>query len=278
MNTNSRKARLGLTGLVARGVLTGVLATVGLAGLADAPAQAATTRTVKGTVVCKGGHAVTGVWVQSSNGGSKWASFNRFAGVAHAAYFTASITTASSSTSIRLDIGCGLKSGTTNTWWSNNSTPNATVTGSRILNTRCAEASGNRAVRCTWPPKGQTVSSNLGAKGWCTYGALAQWKARAGYYPRTAGDAGYWDNTTATFGWYVSSVPHVRALVTFEPSSGSKYGHVAYATNVVHVGNGKFDVTVIEMNANHNGGGFGKYNTFTYRHVPGQMKYVVSTL
>lgn len=240
------------------------------------PAMAATTREVRGTVVCRGGHAVTGVWINSSAGGSKFASFNRFAGKPHAAYYKASVVTAAATTSIRLEVGCG---GTTSSWWSKNLTAYATVSGTRTLSTRCSEAAGT-AQRCTWPPQGTTVSTNPGSPGNCTWGAQEQWKSRTGSYLRTSGDAGEWNTTAASYGWYVSSVPHVRSIVVFEPGSGGSgaAGHVAYVTGVTHVGSGAFDVQVIEMNANHGGGGFNKYNTWPYRHVPGAMNYIVSTL
>ena len=115
------------------------------------------------------------------------------------------------------------------------------MAGNRTLNTKCAEAAGT-GTRCTWPPKGQTVSAATVKAtvpwGQCTWGALQQWYARAGYYPRTSGNAGAWDTTMPQYGWRVSSVPTLRAFVIFDPyKQGSlSDGHVGYVTGIKHVG------------------------------------------
>jgi hypothetical protein len=132
-----------------------------LTALQPLVAQAATSRTVKGTVACQYGQTVSGVWVSSSNGGSRWASITRRSGAPWLADYTASITTSASSTSIRLDIGCGTTS--TGAWWSNNSTSAVTVSGSTTRSAVCKEASGSRQVRCKW--WGATVLVGMPFKG-----------------------------------------------------------------------------------------------------------------
>ena len=85
----------------------------------------------------------------------------------------------------------------------------------------------------------------------------------------------------ASYGWQVSPVPHRRSIMIIEPYTANtgvgSYGHVAWVTGVVPKGGGVFDVKVTEMNAFHGGGGFNKYNSWTYRHVPGKMHYAVAT-
>jgi surface antigen len=120
------------------------------------------------------------------------------------------------------------------------------------------------------------VKHNPALPGNCTWGAQEQWHKKTGRYLATAGDAKDWNSNAG--GAWVSPVPHVNSIVVFEAySSGSgAAGHVAWTTAVVPRGNGTFDVKVIEMNAFHGGGGFNKYNTWTYRHIPGQMSYIVA--
>ena len=194
------------------------------------------------------------------------------------AYYKRSVTTSASSTTVQLSVGCG---GSTSSWWSDNLTPTATVSGSRTLNATCTETnSPKRAQRCVWPPKGTTTPTNLGAAGNCTWGALEEWKARTGSYPLTSGNAAEWNTTAAGNKWYVTSVPTKRAIVVFEPGvqgTDPDFGHVAYVLDVLPQGSGKFKVYVREMNAEAHGGGFNEYNYWTYTHSSG-MSYIVSTL
>ncbi len=260
-----RRSLFALVALVA-------LSVIGILGAA--PAHAATSRTVSGTVTCANGRTVVGVWVESTAGGSGWANFNRFAGKSSAAFFTKTITTSSSTTSVKLHVGCG---GSSRAWWSNNRTSYLSVTKSRVVNARCWEASGT-GNRCKFPPKGRTTTRNLAPWGQCTYGALNRWRQAVGYYPLTSGNAADWDNSMASYGWFVSSVPHLRAFVIFERGvygASSRYGHVGYVTGVRYVGSGQFDVTYVEMNY---GAGIGKERTWKRRHVQGKMEYVVATI
>jgi surface antigen len=241
-------------------------------GVGVAPASATTSMTVRGTVICANGHDVVGVWVESSAGGSKFATWHAFGGHKNTAYYSTKIASRLSSTKITIRVGCG---GSKASWWSDNGSPKITVAGNRTLNTRCEESAG-KASRCAWPWKGETTTVNLGAPGNCTWGALQKWKAAVGTYPLTGGDAANWDNFARTHGWYVSGVPHVRAFVVFEPYKGGSFaaGHVGWVTGITYVGSGKFDITVVEMNAGANG--FNKYRTHTYRHVDDDMSYIVA--
>jgi surface antigen len=253
--------------------LTLAVASLFAVGTGVAPASAATTSmTIRGTVICASGHDVVGVWIESTAGGSRFSAWTAFKGHENTAYYETTIKSRAKSTKITVRVGCG---GSPADWWSDNGTPRITVTGSRTLNTRCVEAAGT-GTRCAWPWVGQTVKTNLGARGNCTWGALAKWKAAVGTYPRTAGNAGAWNDYAKTVGWYVSGVPHVRSMVIFEPWTGGSFaaGHVGWVTGVKHVGGGKITITVIEMNAGTNG--FNRYRTHVYPHVSGDMSYIVA--
>ena len=118
----------------------------------SAPSMAlSVTRSVSGTVACQNGGTVNGIWVQSSAGGSRWASFTRRSSAAWLADYSASVTTAASSTNVELQVGCG---GTTSSWGSNNKTTALTVTGSRGISARCNDSTGANGYRCRfWPSK-----------------------------------------------------------------------------------------------------------------------------
>lgn len=237
------------------------------------PASAATTRTLSGTVACLNGHDVMGIWVHSSGGGSGWAPFWKTTG-GSAAFFRTTVTTSSSETNVRLSVGCG---GTSGAWWSDNQTPYQKVAGSRIMNVRCSEEAGS-GQRCSWPRVGSKQSTNSAYRGYCTWGAKEQWATRTGSYPVITGNAHEWNTSARANGWLVSTVPHRRSIVVFEPyvAGAGSLGHVAYVEDVYPKGNGVFEIYVKEMNALHAGGGFDRYNNYTYLHVPGSMNYIVT--
>ncbi|WP_418059729.1 hypothetical protein [Pimelobacter simplex] len=140
-----------------------VIAALTVLGL-GVPAEAATTRTVSGTVTCAKGGKVVGIWVQSSAGGSKWSdTLSRSSAFPSHASFTAKITSSAATTKIRLDIGCG---GDARTWGSNNSTPSVSVGGSKKVAAVCNEASGRRAERCSWIPNPVSSTVLTKAKRW----------------------------------------------------------------------------------------------------------------
>ncbi|WP_343909913.1 hypothetical protein [Nocardioides aquiterrae] len=126
-----------------------VLATIlAIFALATPPAANAASVSVSGTVACRNGLPVVGVWVNSTGGGSKFAGWTRRSGMPWVADYSTTLSSASSTT-IRLDIGCGDAGG--GRWLSNNRTGDYGGSGSRVINALCNEPSGSAspAVRCS---------------------------------------------------------------------------------------------------------------------------------
>jgi len=118
--------------------------TVGAVIVGMAPAASASvTITVRGGVSCSH-YPVEGVWIQSSNGGSEFASWSKASSAGLSAAFSASITVSSLPTSVQLHVGCN---GSTASWWSDNWTPSTSVGGSAILDATCNEGTSK-------PPSG----------------------------------------------------------------------------------------------------------------------------
>lgn len=200
------------------------------------PAQAsASTISVGGVVACSSGN-VQGVWVQSSKGGSRWASWRKMALSARYASYAASLST-SLPTSIQLRVGCG---GSPSHWATTNNSPYRSAGGSKVLNAIC-DARGH----CSWPRTGKLASSNLGAPKYCTWGALDQWRRYSGYYPNWSGNASAWPTTAAQNGWTVTSVPMPKAMVV---TSTSGAGHVAWVNSVGVSSSGSVSINITEMN------------------------------
>jgi surface antigen len=237
-----RDRRVGRYGAVA---LALALLAPGLALISPSPA-AATTRTVSGTVICPSGQAVQGVWVQSSTGGSRFATWFGFPKLTNAAYYSAPIAFSGSSTSIELRVGCG---GDAAQWRATeDSKPAALGSANRVLNVSCSSPSargyGNRDS-CTWAPKGSTAGGNQGDAGFCTWGALHQWRLATGYYPNFApADAIDFDERAQQRGYRVTRAPSRRSIVVFNTGT---FGHVGWVTNVRRV-SGKIYVDYIDMN------------------------------
>jgi len=252
-----------------------------------APAEATTgTVTVKGNVYCMIKHDVVGIWVHSSGGDSKWATWSPSPYAKYNAYYSVTIT-ASLPTSLQLHVGCG---GTPQDWWSNNQTPSKSVSGSRVLNARCVDsAAGVRPGVCSFPPKGTARSTNPGFKGYCTWGAAEQFRGATGYYPdlHAKNDQAWtWHQDAIDKGFRVySSIPAARSIVVFEPGTSSvtdtganygipsepPYGHVAWGLNIVQK-SGAIFVRIREMNYD----AFNVYDEKTVRHVPGKMSYILA--
>lgn len=226
-------------------VMAGLLASV-LVIRAPEPAAAAT-RTLSGTVTCPGGQAVQGVWVQSSKGGSKFASWFPFPGLTNAASFSTSIAFSGTSTSIELRVGCG---GKKSAWRATEDSKPATLGGAnRVLNVSCASPAarpyGNRNS-CTWAPKGWTTGANQGSAKYCTWGALHRWFGATGYYPNLApGDAIKFDDNAQARGYRVTRAPSRRAIVVFNTGT---FGHVGWVTNVRRTSDGKIWIDFNDMN------------------------------
>jgi hypothetical protein len=107
-----------------------------------APAAAATA-TITGTVACRGGGPVVGIWVQYGSGGGLWAKWSATSAPWIARY-SAPITVPSS---IQLHIGCG---GRRDAWESNNRTSSRNVSRAGNHSATCREAQGAPAQRCGW--------------------------------------------------------------------------------------------------------------------------------
>jgi hypothetical protein len=140
-----------------------VMSAVLLALLAAPPANAATI-TLSGYVMCRPANGavqpVTGVWVESSAGGSKWASWGANANRRQQASYSVSLTTSTSTTSVRLHVGCG---GTPSAWWSNNRSNYYSVTSGSRVDVICTPYAGAGDARCT---RTQTVGIGMPFTGW----------------------------------------------------------------------------------------------------------------
>jgi hypothetical protein len=123
-----------------------LLVVIQIAALVMTAASAsAATHSISGSVACENGGTVTGVWVQSSAGGSRWADYSRRSGAPWIANYSTSITVSASATNVELHIGCG---GSTTTWGSSNKTSATSVSGSRVFSARCNDVKGTNGYRC----------------------------------------------------------------------------------------------------------------------------------
>ncbi|HEY6731028.1 MAG TPA: CHAP domain-containing protein [Solirubrobacterales bacterium] len=228
------------------------------------PANAAAAITISGTVRCPSGAKVVGVWVQSSGGGSKFASRSGYPGNSTINGYSASVNPGS----VELHIGCG---GSEASWASDQYTTKVTASSSRNLNATCSGPAGTfRKVACAFParPNLAAPSTNTFAGGNCTWYAADKWRKATGKYPSWSGNAQYWNNNAK--GWTVTSVPAPRSVVVFEPGiqGASKDGHVAWVESVSYRSDGWY-LNVSEMNFT----GFNRVSTRTVKHVSG-MSYI----
>lgn len=136
-----------------------------LAGNASAGsvAEASTAITVQGAVSCTHQQLI-GVWVQSSGGGSEFASWSKGSNGGLDGVFKATITT-SLPTTLSLHVGCG---GSSSSWWSDNWTPGKSVGGSAVLEALCNEGTTKPApganTRCAFTPTGGESNAVAWAK------------------------------------------------------------------------------------------------------------------
>lgn len=223
------------------------------------PAQAASV-TVSGTVRCPSGAAVAGVWVQSTGGGSKFASRWAQPGAATVNGYSATV----NSGMVELHVGCG---GTSSSWGSDQWTPRISVSSSRNLNARC---SGR--VTCAFPARPNTTEKgNTFYAGNCTWYAAVKWRAATGRYPSWYGNAKYWNDNAGAQGWTVLGAPAPRSVVVFEPGVQGAHpsaGHVAWVNSISYRSDGWY-LNVSEMNFK----GSGVISTRTVKHVSG-MSYI----
>ena len=232
-----------------------------------APVRAATAISITGTVQCAAGHAVQGVWLESTGGGSTWAEWQAMPGKPAVARIWKSITT-SVPTSIRLHVGCGKNSD--GSWWSNNRTGYLSTRTSRVLNTTCVEAAGT-GTRCGWPKMGSARDYNGFDWGYCTWGAAEKFKATFGKYPDWAGNAYEWATAARNAGWGVRSIPAPRSIVVMPSGVGtsSSLGHVGYVNSIRYTSSG---VTLNITDMNHTG--LGQWSTRDVTHQSG-FQYIL---
>lgn len=225
------------------------------------PAAAASTVVVSGTVICESMNTVKGVRVDSTDGGSGNAStLWLYPGRHHVAYFAKRVTMIGGSTTVQVSVGCG---GTLAHWGSTDRSPTRTVHETTVYNLRCTDSTD----KCTSAPLPIKNDDNDFADGQCTYGAAAMWHKATGYFPPGwpgHGNAFQWNNNAAADGFRVSSVPHVRSVVVFEPGVAGydpTFGHVGWVTKVWTSGT-QIKFHMIDMNGSVPGGWGGKDVTF----------------
>lgn len=202
-------------------------------------ARASTAIRVQGAVSCSN-HALSGVWIQSSGGGSNWAwwqasSPNQYDGI-YALTFTTALPT-----TIQVHVGCGSGS-TPGSWLSDNWTPSRTINGSVSLVSSCFEGVNPPpygATRCLY----EKTSVGFAAVNWaslywgsdfddgkCLTFDFAAYSA-AGIDLHRFLNVGINDSTYPsdifnhiTYGLRDTDTPPAGALVFFLPKSG--YSHI----------------------------------------------------
>lgn len=212
--------------------------------LAPSASAAPTVLPVSGVVKCVDGQQVVGVYVESSNGGRNFAGFTRFPTDQSAAIYSISLPSNSGKTDISLNVGCGLKPGTTNQWATSNRTPTKTVhlraTEPIWMNADCRVGG---TTRCDWPNQpGLWANAQAGANPapgsppgtsghWCTWGAANRWREMTDVWPTWGGDAVVWGPNASAQGYTVwTDLPRLGAIVTV-PSSDSA-GHVGQVRGI----------------------------------------------
>jgi hypothetical protein len=120
---------------------------------------------ISGYVHCKNANGavqpVEGIWIESTAGGSAWASWAAVPNRVQSATYskTLSWTGTSGTTSVRLHIGCG---GSPSNWWSNNRTKYYSAAGAIDLHAVCTPSAGT-GTRCT---RSGTVRIGMPFSGW----------------------------------------------------------------------------------------------------------------
>lgn len=250
-----------------RSAAIGVVASFVLALAASSlPANAAAAITISGTVRCPSGAKVTGVWVQSSGGGSRFAGRWGYPGNATVNGYTATVNPGA----VELHVGCG---GTEAKWASDQWTSRVTATASRNLNATCSGPAGTfRKVACAFParPALTAPTRNMFAARNCTWYAAEKWRAATGKFPSWSGNAKDWNNNAAPQGWTVTGAPAPRSVVVFEPGvqGAAAAGHVAWVNSISYRADGWY-LNVTEMNFAVRGG----ISSRTVKHGPG-MSYI----
>jgi surface antigen len=249
---------------VVAGLLVAAI-TVGLAPSASAGTY--TAFPISGVVKCKDGTAVSGVWVESTRGGSNFASLTRFPdGSAAKFYLLLQIYSPETSrgSNVNLKVGCGYKPGTTNQWLTTNVTTRPVTVHSQSnsaspdpiwLNVNCTPNN----LQCTWPnaPSGMysrpRTQPNPFPGGWCTTGAAERWRDLLDVWPSWNGDGGAWGANARNFGYTVESdIPRLGSFVSIPkgspapPYSNDPSGHIVQVRDIAISGS-TVSMTVYEM-------------------------------
>jgi surface antigen len=244
-------------GYVRRLILSLLVLALMLGGLVLGGAQPASAAsvTVKGTVRCANGHDVVGVWVQSSGGGSKWATIPVRSATTES--YSATLSTVLP-TNVQLHVGCG---GSPNAWWSNNRTYNTRLFSATTYtrSATCNEAAGT-GTRCSWIPP----DPNPFPWGWCTWGAADYWGRGTGAHPNWRGNAKDWGVNARNAHWQWTSTPRARSILVIQPGgwplTNAPEGHVAWVRSVNKNSAGAIvSLTITDMNGPN---GFGKFATY----------------
>jgi surface antigen len=217
-------------------------AVIGFTGAAPA-APGATNLLVTGVARCSGGKTGVGVYVVSSSGGSKWADSWTMPGQPSYQWYSATIASPTTSSTISLHVGCG---GSRSAWEKDLYSAGFSVgSKGRTINLACDTTKATRTIACSTPRRGPEASKNLGSAGYCTWGAYEKWKESTGYYPDIGGHAIQMDDNAQSKGFYVWPVPHARAMVVFNRNT---YGHVGWVTRVYKNSAGQVAFDYWDMN------------------------------
>jgi hypothetical protein len=223
---------------------------------ADPPsAGAAVSYTIRGTISCNNGQAISGIYMNKTGSGDGFITNRQmYPGRTNVAIFHHTFS-ATLPINVQLSVGCG--SGSTPGSWleSNNGPPVAIASGTaRNINLWCGGNSCNGGnVEDNNPA---APSSNRFGNCWCTHLAADKWKEMTGRFPNWSdsfgsyGNAESWDTraaNTAGTDWTVSSVARPRSLVVFQPTPTNPAGHVGQVIDV-RVRNGVVEMLVTERN------------------------------
>lgn len=266
--------------MAARTLVNRVCLGLGAAGLAMGltvaiPGQAfASTVTVRGTITCPASAPVSGIWLESGGGGSKFADWTPIPSATNVAQYSGTLTSATP-TEVELRVGCG---GRKEKWGSTDHAEKITLSGSAVLNPFC-DGRGS----CSWPSTGSTTSRNLGDPGYCTYGVFEQWHKKDGVYPSwSSADAKDFATKAAAAGYTISAQPIVNSIAVFPATRENSFGHVAWVT-AVRISGGSAVFDVIEMNrgrildkATGKTDAFGRYTTRSNLPTSSDLRFIVA--
>lgn len=232
-----------------------VVATTALIATTATPAAAASTISVRGTVACPSGMPVAGVWLQSSGGGSNFATWTAYPDAKTIARFSRSFAT-TVPTTVYLNVGCG-NGRQPGQWASSSRTPSVTVssvaasyTSTLHYNVECSAVNSCALFRND-DNEPRSPSSNPTADATqCTYRASDFFKIMTNGHRNWRGDAHEWDTAAASVGWTVRSWPRPDSIAVWQPNMGEAHptlGHVGYVGDT-RVSSGRLQMKVWDRN------------------------------